>query len=263
MFVPDSLPAPLVPLLDGVQALVDDPAVAQAGPAERAAWLSGTRQLIDAAEALFTTSLAAFDANGDGETLHGARSTASWLRGALKLADGDASERVRLARDSRTLMAEPVSALGQGQVTYDQVRAISKAVTKVPEPMAPEAVHVLTDLAKQADVNAVRVAGRALRHVLDPDGALKDSEKQFDHRYLNLSPMLDGMTAVDGILDAESAAMVSAALTPFLVPTCPTDTGARANAEPMASSNSPAPRPTTLCSLKSLASDLTSTSSAQ
>ncbi|HVQ87236.1 MAG TPA: DUF222 domain-containing protein, partial [Actinomycetes bacterium] len=186
--------------------------------------LAGLRELIDTAEAAFTHTLAAFDANGDGETLHAAASTQSWLRGALRLAPGDASERVRIARGSRDHLATPLHALAEGAVTYDQVRAIEKGARVVPDEQRQEAVTLLTNLAQQADVSAVRVAGQRLRYVTDPDGALKEADKQFEHRYLNLSPLLDGMTAVDGILDAESATMLNTALAPFLVPAGPTDT---------------------------------------
>jgi hypothetical protein len=81
----------------------------------------------------------------------------------------------------------------------------------------------LTDLAAQSDVTAVRTAGRHLRLVTDPEGTLRDAERQFERRYLTLSPLLDGMTAVDGLLDPESAALVSAALEPFIVPGGPED----------------------------------------
>ena len=69
-----------------------------ATPEERAAWLAGLRLVVDAAEAAFTGVLADFDTDGDGQVLHAAASTQSWLRGALGLAAGEASERVQIAR---------------------------------------------------------------------------------------------------------------------------------------------------------------------
>ena len=70
-------------MLDEVRAWFTEPMPASAE--ERASWLAGLRQLIDATEARFTQVLAAFDATGDGETLHAACSTSSWLQGALHL----------------------------------------------------------------------------------------------------------------------------------------------------------------------------------
>ena len=82
----------------------------------------------------------------------------------------------------------------------------------------PQAVQLLTDLAQVAPVPDVRTAGKHLAHVVDPDGSLADCQHQFDRRYLTLAPLMDGMTALDGLLDAEAAALLTAALEPFLVP---------------------------------------------
>lgn len=67
----------------------------------------------------------------------------------------------------------------------------------------------------------MRTAGRRLREVVDPDGSLTEAEQQFERRRLTLSPLLDGMTAVEGLLDSEAVAVVSAAFAPFLVPAGP------------------------------------------
>ena len=179
--------------------------------------------LIDSAEAVFTHTLAVFDAHGDGQTLHAANSTASWLRGGLRLAPGDAAERVRIARSSRNLLAEPVTALAAGAISYDQLRAIEHATRHLPQDQQPPAVTLLTDLAKQADVQAVRTAGQRIRYTLDPDGALRAADKQFERRYLTLSPLLDGMTHLDGLLDPEATTTLTTALAPFLVPAGPHD----------------------------------------
>lgn len=230
-----ALPSALVPLPDELATVLAQvrcwssaPAASPAGPAgaaggpagaqQRIAWVRGLRQLLDAAEAAFACALDAVDAHDDVHVVDGARSTQSWLRGALRLAPGDASERVRIARSGRQLLAEPLRALAEGTLVYDQVRAISRDVAVLPPDARPRAVDLLTDLARVADTAAVRVAGRRLRYVVDPDGARAEAQIQFERRYLSLSPLLDGMTAVDGLLDAESATVLSTALAPFLVP---------------------------------------------
>lgn len=225
MFRPDPLPAPLAEVLERVRAWTcpDDPALPAASPDERAAWVGGLQQLRDAVDATMLTAVAAFDAAGDGEVLHGAASTPSWLRGALGLAAGDAAERVRLARAARGLLDAPTEQLREGTITYDHLRTIERAVRLVPDDQQAAAVAILSDLAACASVADVRTAGRHLRLVADPDGTLAECEQQFERRYLTLSPMLDGMTAVDGLLDAESAALLSAAFEPYLVPSGPED----------------------------------------
>ena len=193
-------------------------------PAERAGWVLGLQQLTDAVAAATLTAVEVFDANGDGQTLHGAASTQAWLRGACRVTGAEAAERVRLARASRSLLADPVAQVRDGVLTYQHLRAVDRGVRHLPAPQQPKAVALLTDLATVAPVPDVRTAGKHLAHVIDPDGSLTDAQHQFDRRYLTLAPLMDGMTALDGLLDAEAAALLSAALEPFLVPTDRDDT---------------------------------------
>jgi hypothetical protein len=217
MFSPSTLPEPLAGIAAQLRHVADEPP-AMPTPDDRAAWLAGLAQVMAAADAVFTQTLARFDAAGDGETLHGARSTASWLRGACGLAPGEAAGRVHVARQSRGALAPAVRALAQGEVTFSEVAQISRALRQLPGSTHAEAVEVLLDLAKRTDAAAVAVAGRRLAEVVDPDGAARAAQDQFQRRSLHLSPLLDGMTAVDGLLDAEAAELVTTALAPFLVP---------------------------------------------
>jgi Domain of unknown function (DUF222)/HNH endonuclease len=223
MFRPPSLPEPLIAVLGEVRAWTREGAPLGVTADDRASWVVGLQQLRDAVDAALLDAVASFDAAGDGELLHGAASTQAWLRGALGVAPGEASERVRLARGARGVLNTPVERMRDGELTYDHVRAVERGIRHLTTEQQVEASVLLTDLAAQGDVTAVRTAGRHLRLVTDPDGALRDAQRQFERRYLTLSPLLDGMTAVDGLLDAESAALVTAALEPFLVPGGPED----------------------------------------
>ena len=226
MFCPAALPTPLAAVLEQVRDWTDpgtSSPLPAGSPEERAGWVAGLQQLRDAVDAAMLAAVAAFDACGDGEVLHGAASTPSWLRGALGLAPGEAAERVRLARGTRDLLDGPAEQLREGTITYDHLRAIERAVRHVPAAQQDDAVALLSDLAGSASVADVRTAGRHLRLATDPDGTLAECEQQFDRRHLTLAPLLDGMTALDGLLDSESAALLAAALEPSLVPTGPED----------------------------------------
>jgi hypothetical protein len=191
---------------------------AVSGP-ERAGWLVGLREVVDAAEVVFTAVLARFDACGDAPSMSGQRDATAWLCHQLRLSGGDARSRVQVARDAQVL-AGPLAAAGEGTMRFEHVRAIGAAT----RPLAHDSeqrqagVDLLHDLALAADPAAVRRAGRRLREVVDPDGALRECEQQYARRHLRLSPLLDGMTAIDGILDPEAAATVSAAFAPLMVP---------------------------------------------
>lgn len=218
MYRPDTLPAPLSAVLTEVRAWGTADRHSSEPAEVRAAWLSGLRQLVDAAEAVYLQTLSSFDAHADGQVLHGARSTTSWLQGALHLAPGEASTHVRVARASHGTLAPAVHDLRDGRVTSGHVAAIERSIRRLPSDVVDEAAATLGHLARQVDVGRLRTAGRAIQHAVDPDGALRDTDRQFERRYLHLAPMLDGMVALDGVLDPEGAAAIDAALAPFLVP---------------------------------------------
>lgn len=236
-----ALPVPVAAALDAVRTLTATPPCT---PSERAAWLVGMRQIVDAAESTFTMVLADFDAAGDGEALHAAASTQAWLRGAIGLARGEASERVQIARASRGLLATSVAAMSgsttdtpppdaqqedlggsdePAHVSYHHLQAIHRTVRSLPTDAQQDAAATLTQLAGQMGVDDLRAAGRYLTHVVDPDGGFRTSESDYSRRWLAVAPMLDGLHAIEGVLDAECASLLQSALAPFLVPTGPDD----------------------------------------
>lgn len=185
---------------------------------ERAGWVVGLQQLADAASAAMLTAVEVFDAHGDGQALHGAASTQAWLRGACRVTGAEAAERVRIARAARGLLADPVQQVVDGALTYEHLRAVERGTRHLPADQRQAAVGLLTDLAQVAPVGHVRTAGKHLAYVADPDGSLAEAQHRFDRRYLTLAPLMDGMTSLDGLLDAEATALLTAALEPFLVP---------------------------------------------
>jgi len=188
-------------------------------PEDRSKALAAIRRLIDASESMFLETLTTFDAMGDAEVLKAAPNAVGWLQSSLYLSAADAAQRVRVARASRTFLASPCQLLARGELSFGHVAAIERAVCDLPGDTVKEAVSFLTELAPSLDPVRLRKAGRALRHTIDPDGAFAENERQFDRRYLHLSPLLDGMTALDGLLDSEATAVLGTALAPFLVPT--------------------------------------------
>ncbi len=216
--VPFDPPRELLEVVERLRLLeerVDD----AVSPTARAGWLAGLRQLVDTAEVMFTRTLATFDALGDAPVMSGQRDTTAWLHHELRLSVGDARSRVRVARDWQPL-SDSLGATRRGELRFEHVRAMSSALR--PLRHAPgeleQAVPLLHELAAHSDPAAVRRAGRRLLDVVDPDGELGERDRQFTRRHLSLSPLLDGMTAVDGLLDAEGTATLTAALAPLMVP---------------------------------------------
>lgn len=154
MFDSEVLPAELAGVLAMVRGWSSHPVPVSAQ--SRAGELVGLRALIDAAEARFTDVLAGFDAAGDGETLHAAASTASWLRGACHLTAGQASSRVAVARASRDLLGPALNGVRDGRLTYDHLPAMQKALRPLPDHTHEQAVTLLQDLAEKTSPDQVR-----------------------------------------------------------------------------------------------------------
>jgi hypothetical protein len=207
-------PADLTGLAAAVRAVrAVDPR--ELSPGARHERLVALRAQIDGLEIAFTDTLAASDVAGDGESLHGARSTTSWVRDQLRLAPGDANERVRLARAVGTGAAPLATAAQQvadGRLTFDQLRVIGRAVRDVGPDLAVQAATLLTDLAPTLDAAQLRLAGRHLRYVLDPDGAAAGHEQLVERRRASFAPLLDGMHRLEVLADPEGAALIDAVL---------------------------------------------------
>ncbi len=157
-----------------------------------------------------------------------ALSTATWLRGVARLAPGDATERVALARATHGDRLDPgthrTPHWPPADLSTTSCAPSTTPCAPCPTPAQPQAVTLLSDLAERTDTQAVRVAARHLRHVVDPDGALTAAQTDYTRRRLTLSPLLDGMTALTGLLDPEAATWLTTALAPHLTPTGPHDT---------------------------------------
>jgi len=216
MFEPEVLPADVQAVLDVVDELAGDHV--QQTPADRAGRLVGLRRVIDRCEAEFLATLAAFDAGGDGDLLHGARTTTSWCKGALHLSGADASSRVHLARQLHTDLKPGIDLLATGTISYDQIKIIGRTLRPLPTEAVPAATTLLTELATHTDADTLTQLAHTIRHRLDPDGTLTTADKNFSRRHLSLSPLLDGMVALTGLLDTEAATTITTALQPFLVP---------------------------------------------
>jgi hypothetical protein len=222
-----STPASLASVVSEVRALASSDtrkALQQMSVDERGEWLSLLHELGDVVAVAEVVATEVFDSHGDGVVLNGSASTQAWLRSSCRISEYSAAERVRLARASRSLLIEPLARTLSGAMTCDHLSAIEHGTRRLPAGSQSDAVHLLTDLAERAPVEQVRAAGRHLATVVDPDGSLRDSEQQFDRRFLRLNAVMDGMSVVDGLLDPEAAAIVNAALQPFLTPDGAADT---------------------------------------
>lgn len=163
----------------------------------------------------------------------GARSTQTWLRELLNLADNDAKSRVVVARNTTpgndpagttTQPDLPATAevLRTGEASIDHGRVIADGIAKLPPSTSPEqraeADAALAHHARTTSPRHLRTLADHLRYRWDQDGALQDEHHQLEHRELRITTDRDGTTRLNGRLDRETGAKLRATLEPLAAP---------------------------------------------
>jgi Domain of unknown function (DUF222) len=185
---PDDL-ATLAAAVDGLAAR-DLTGLAVGVRAERVLVL---RRLLDRLEGHWLKELAAVDARGAAGADQGtpAPSTASWLRGRLRLGAGAAASAVRTAR---ALVRGPLSGTAQalcaGESSPAHASALVQGTSDLPDQVAAEAEPILVAAARRLDPPRRRRAVTHLRDVADPQGPTSLAERRHGRRGLWLAPTL-------------------------------------------------------------------------
>src|SRR5918992_1253721 len=94
----------------------------------------------------------------------------------------------------------------------------------LPDHVTAEAEPVLVEAARQLDPGRLRRLVGHLVQVADPEGADAAAQRRHERRGLWLTPTLDHMVAVDGLLEPEAGQIVLAALEPLARPADAGDT---------------------------------------
>jgi Domain of unknown function (DUF222)/HNH endonuclease len=195
--------------------------------AERAQRILGWRQLLDRQEGLWLKELAGVDATGAAGAEQGvqAGSTAGWLRRRLRMSAGAAHRAVRTARALfRGPLPQTGQALTDGELSPAHAAVLAAGTQDLPAPVTSEAEPVLVEAARRLDPGRLRRVVGHLQLVADPEEAASQAERRHGRRGLWLAATLDGMVAVDGLLEAEAGQTLLAALEPLARPHSAEDT---------------------------------------
>jgi hypothetical protein len=185
------------------------------------------RRLLDRLEGHWLQELAAVDARGAAGAEHGlqAGSTASWLRHRLRMGAGAAHGNVRTARALfRGPLTQTATALTNGQLSPAHATVLAVGTQELPAHLTVEAEPVLVEAARRLDPARLRRVIGHLQLVADPDGAQAKAERHQQRRGLWLAPTLEGMVALDGLLEPEAGQTLLAALEPLARPASAEDT---------------------------------------
>ena len=194
---------------------------------ERARRILEWRQLLDRQEGLWLKELAGVDATGAAGAEDGlqAGSTAGWLRSRLRMSAGAAHRAVRTARALfRGPLPQTGQALTDGELSPAHAAVLAAGTQDLPAQVTSEAEPVLVEAARRLDPGRLRRVVGHLQLVADPEGAASQAERRHGRRGLWLAATLDGMVAVDGLLEAEAGQTLRAALEPLARPASAEDT---------------------------------------
>ena len=198
-------------------------------PAEQRTTLLELDRLTSALAELRLRLLAAAD-KGDVGAECGASSTAGWVAHATRQVRPSVSSDVRLAKALDERFELTRAAMASGRVNPDQARVIVHAVDDLPDDLEPEwrarAEAHLVESAGEVDAKTLRILGRRILDVLDPDAAdehegrkLEDEERRARRAtYLNLRDNGDGTHSGTFKIPDLHAAMLTKALQALAAP---------------------------------------------
>jgi Domain of unknown function (DUF222)/HNH endonuclease len=184
------------------------------------------RRLLDRFEGHWLQRLATVDARGaaGADQSTQAPSTASWLRNRLRMGASTAASAVRTAR---ALFRGPLSGTAQalcaGEISAAHASALAHGTHDLPAQVAKAAEPVLVAAARRLDPPRLRRVIGHLQHTADPEGADRDTERRHERRGLWVAPTLEGMVALQGLLEPEAGHTLLAALEPLARPASAAD----------------------------------------
>jgi hypothetical protein len=192
--------------------------------------LTDLQSLVAQADAGLLAAIREADRRDLGKTA-GATSTANWISGLLRIHPGQASRRVKLAKDLDTTFVRTQSALNAGAISVEQADVIAHTLRDLPGEAGPEvrfdAEQVMLDHARVFPPRDLARIGTTILTTVDPDLAdrvlakkLADQEaKDSCARELSISDDPYGTGAyMQGKLDAETVELLRTALEPLARP---------------------------------------------
>ena len=170
--------------------------------------LTRLRSLIDRQEATFARLARAAVRRG-AHQLSG-RTPVCWVASTCSMSPTSASDRLCVGEQLEA-MPRVAESLSAGEIGYQSVSVICHLRDKLGEKsdLLDEALWV--GFAREFSVKNLRLLAQHQRYVLDPDGFERDTEEDYEQRYLHLSPM-GSLYRLDAVLDPESGAALRAAI---------------------------------------------------
>jgi uncharacterized protein DUF222/HNH endonuclease len=172
--------------------------------------LKGLRAVIDALEAEFSTEARRVQAGGE-HLADGSATVVTWLSRLCGMSASSAADRLCVGQQLESL-PKLAQALSSGEIGYQSASLLCHLRDQLGEKRDRFDEEQMLELARQHSVGSLRFLCRYARHVADPDGFFADAQADYRRRRLHISPLVDGMQVIDGLLDAEGGAVLRTAL---------------------------------------------------
>jgi len=147
----------------------------------------------------------------------GAASILAWTAHRCSMSPGAAAETVATARHLPGLH-DTSRALRDGEIGYQHAAVIAHAARDLGDGPVREREAILVEAARALEVRDLRKVTAHLRDCLDPDGALRDANRDHERRRVHLGQVLDGMFHLEGWLEPECGAALRTALSALMAP---------------------------------------------
>src|SRR6202158_5240553 len=146
--------------------------------------------------------------------LSGTATAATWISRTCNMAVTEAADRLRVGEQLESL-PKVAAALSSGEIGYQSASLLCHLRDWLGEKRDLFDEDEMLGHARDYSVFDLRKLCKAPQHAADPDRFFEDAEADYTRRRVHVSPMPDGMYAVDGILDPECAAAFKTATDPL------------------------------------------------
>lgn len=176
--------------------------------------VSALLEVIEQAEMALVRRVERVDRGGE-FAADGSSSIAAWVRGQANCSDGLASRRVRLGRALKDRLPCTARAWAAGQCTAEHADVIARAVRGLDDVKTSVLDRELAIAAAAVSpIELARLAAR-FKHEVDPHDSEEKARRARREQKLHCSQTFEGRYVLSATFDAESGAIVKAALDGF------------------------------------------------
>ena len=170
------------------------------------------RRLIERQEAEFCRRVGAWEELDRGRG--GAGDSLTMLRARTRMGAADVRRRQDVAREL-TLLPEARAAFAEGEITLSHAASLARCVAENGIASVAPRSEALLEAARREDADRLREATRQVRHMVSPEGALRDAEEDHRRRWFSVSAMENGRFRVEGVLTGEDGSLLRTAVEAF------------------------------------------------